>query len=77
MRGKATVGAGIAAFLFIAGSALAHPGPGISGEHTSFEHFAAMLAVGLWVVILGGGAAYFAARLSTRLARKAQRPKLK
>lgn len=49
-----------------AGNALAHPGPGLSGEHTPFDHFLAMGALGLWAVVLGGAALYAAKRLAAK-----------
>lgn len=72
MSKKEGVGAVVAALLFVAQSAVAHPGPGISGEHTSMEHFVAMLALGLWAVVLGGAAVYFGGRLTGRFARKSK-----
>jgi len=76
MSGKKGVGATfaeLAVLLSVAGSAYAHPGPGVSVEHTPFDHVLAMLALGLWAVVLGGAAVYFAARLSRRLVKQEKR----
>lgn len=77
MSGKKGIGAAMAALLFIAESAYAHPGPGVPVEHTPFEHVLAMLALGLWAAIFGGVALYFAARLSRRLVKHERRRDLK
>ena len=63
----------IAAVLCLfAGAALAHPGPGVPAEHAPWQHIAAMLAIGLWALVMAGVVMGAGARL-LKYARRAGR----